>query len=1105
MREQDFIGREIWLQRFQDYLKQDQGIIWRITGQPGIGKSTLLRRFEHACDAIERPNVWLDMEGFLPAHGLDVLATLAGSARYFDTEKTNKTLKEKVGEGFKTATSGLVGVLELAKDFIPGGELAASAAKMVVDLAEGVAGNAAQISEHEAAAHPELYLLNALAAAGANGKKPVCLVDTYEHVLRADLKITSRLMFGYGQLREGQEKVMPLSAWLAEVFDYLESKGWRIVMVGRSIPRSKTDDNLPRFSRAEILEAAHNRPALRDYLPTQESAIANVLTTLSFDGNPLWLQVAMNLLENLLAEGKDLEQLAQQPDYLHDCFEEEDPFDLGAYDGIEHGRCKLALFNTLTRHIDGLEDQAWKIALPRVLDKGIVLQLFEPQQANAILHNFKIAGVFRVSGQQFTLHEEIRDLLLAYARSKGWLDTDATRALHGKLWDYLNSFYLGKLPLELRAKVSRGGLNAANFETIAAQLSEYFPLNWMLEACYHRVMSLAELPGNTVTPVQFWQGVGGSVLPPLAKWWVMENLPDNSAFQVSALTKIFSDELVNLRKTYGEETAQALRQTQLAGHTDVVNDIAFWECRIQKYALPGDYIGCAKALLNKGGKLSDNAPEGAIAVFDSMLQRFGDSTVPGVQEVCAMTLHNKGSILSNDDPAGAVAVYDSLLHRFGDSTVPNEQEACARALLMKGAMLQKLNDPAGAVAVFDSLVLRFGDSTVPGVQESCAKAFYNKSVMTLDPASTVAVVDSLLLRFGDSTVPGVQDPCAKALFNKGVTLGEKLNDPAGEIAVYDALLLRYGDSSVPGVQEWCATALFNKGGTLANKLNDPAGAVAVYDALLHRYGDSRVPGVQELCATALIYKGWTLGEKLNDPAGAVAVVDDLLHRYGDSSVPGVQERCATALIYKGVTLGEKLNDPAGEVAVVDDLLHRYGDSSVPGVQEQCATALVNKAIVLNRLGGVVEAVACYDDLLARYSQSENPTIQVQCQMALANTVEPLLVWGRNAEAIPRIHQVLERTDANKQEYAIMPFLLWLAEADTTPQAVLAAIRALSPEVAFTWGWGDIRPLVDKLPEPRKTQAECFIAFFEQHHDIVMLESCLAAVAGFDSAQPSDSP
>jgi tetratricopeptide (TPR) repeat protein len=289
-------------------------------------------------------------------------------------------------------------------------------------------------------------------------------------------------------------------------------------------------------------------------------------------------------------------------------------------------------------------------------------------------------------------------------------------------------------------------------------------------------------------------------------------------------------------------------------------------------------------------------------------------------------------------------------------------------------------------------------------------------------------------------------------------------DPEYLVQMVDEMLSRHGDSSDSAVQEYCTKALINKGWTLADKLNDPAGAVSLYDDLLHRYGDSSEPAIHIQCVNALISKSRVLEKKLNDPIGAVAAY---------------------------CILANNLNDPASVVAVYDALLHRYGDSAVSGVQEQCAKALFNKGWTLNRMHDVAGAVACYDDLLARYSQSENSVIQAQCQMTLANTVEPLLVWGRNAEAIPRIRQVLARTDAANQEFAIMLFLLWLAEADTTQDNVLAAIRALSPSVELTWVWDVIRPLVDKLPEPRKTQAECFIAFFEQHHDIAQLESCLA--------------
>jgi tetratricopeptide (TPR) repeat protein len=223
----------------------------------------------------------------------------------------------------------------------------------------------------------------------------------------------------------------------------------------------------------------------------------------------------------------------------------------------------------------------------------------------------------------------------------------------------------------------------------------------------------------------------------------------------------------------------------------------------------------------------------------------------------------------------------------------------------------------------------------------------------------------------------------------------------------------------------------------------------------------------------------------------MAVYDSLLQNFGDSTIPIVQVLCAMALRNKGVMLGEKLNNPQGAVAVYDSLRQRFGDSVIPTVQEQSVTVLVSKCVTLGRMDDLAGAIACYDDLLARYGQSENPVIRSQCQLALANMAELLLVLGKNEEAIPRIRQVLARTDATNLRFAILNFLLWLAEeADATQDDVLVAIRALSPTVEFTWVWDDIRLMLTQFPEPRKTQAECFIAFFEQHHDIAQLESCL---------------
>ncbi|MEZ5479562.1 MAG: tetratricopeptide repeat protein [Thiolinea sp.] len=74
-----------------------------------------------------------------------------------------------------------------------------------------------------------------------------------------------------------------------------------------------------------------------------------------------------------------------------------------------------------------------------------------------------------------------------------------------------------------------------------------------------------------------------------------------------------------------------------------------------------------------------------------------------------------------NDPQGAVATYDKLLQRFGDF-VPGVQEQCATALLNKGVTLsEKLNDPQGAVAAYDDLLQRFGDSPSPACRSSAPR------------------------------------------------------------------------------------------------------------------------------------------------------------------------------------------------------------------------------------------------------------------------------------------------------------------------------------------------------------------------------------------------
>jgi tetratricopeptide (TPR) repeat protein len=242
-------------------------------------------------------------------------------------------------------------------------------------------------------------------------------------------------------------------------------------------------------------------------------------------------------------------------------------------------------------------------------------------------------------------------------------------------------------------------------------------------------------------------------------------------------------------------------------------------------------------------------------------------------------------------------------------------------------------------------------------------------------------------------------------------------------------------------------------------------------------------------------KGSTLGETLDKPEEEIATCDKLLELYGDSTEPKVQMRCAKAMFNKAFTLGEKLDKPEEAVATYDELLNRYGDSKEPEVQTQCAKAMGNKGVTLGeKLDNLKEAFATFDELLKHYGASTNPKIQAICLSvlsALENSVEPLLVFGQNAQALLRIEQALARITPADPKRAIMLFLSGRAKPDTPLQTVLEAIHALPSDAQFGWNFDLLRrSLLPKLPEPRRTQAECFMDFFERHHDVAQLEQCL---------------
>jgi hypothetical protein len=145
---------------------------------------------------------------------------------------------------------------------------------------------------------PELQLLQQFADAGEF--RPVCLVDTFEHLLNDNKQLKSRLDFRFQTPQENSTiREMPVGAWLLPLFHYLQTHGWCIVVAGRVIDNQKNTE-LQAFNPMEIKAAIHSRPELDHFMNDYSDAMIRILSILSFNGNPLWLHLAMNKLERLL-------------------------------------------------------------------------------------------------------------------------------------------------------------------------------------------------------------------------------------------------------------------------------------------------------------------------------------------------------------------------------------------------------------------------------------------------------------------------------------------------------------------------------------------------------------------------------------------------------------------------------------------------------------------------------------------------------------------------------------------------------------------------------------------------------------------------------------
>jgi len=132
----------------------------------------------------------------------------------------------------------------------------------------------------------------------------------------------------------------------------------------------------------------------------------------------------------------------------------------------------------------------------------------------------------------------------------------------------------------------------------------------------------------------------------------------------------------------------------------------------------------ARSLLNKGVRLGElNRPEEELALYDQVVERFGDAPEPALGERVAKALFNKGVTLGalnrNEE---ALTAYDEVLRRFDNAPELALRELVAKTLVNKGVKLVGVNRSEEALQTYEQVVQRFGEAPEPTLRKRVASA-----------------------------------------------------------------------------------------------------------------------------------------------------------------------------------------------------------------------------------------------------------------------------------------------------------------------------------------------------------------------------------------------
>ena len=381
----------------------------------------------------------------------------------------------------------------------------------------------------------------------------------------------------------------------------------------------------------------------------------------------------------------------------------------------------------------------------------------------------------------------------------------------------------------------------------------------------------------------------------------------------------------------------------------------------------------AKELLRKALALAERGQlQDAVAAWDEVIRRFGESDAKADLEQVSLALVNKGKALGGLGRAEeALAVLDEVVRRFGADNGEGHPLAVATALAGKGGMLSNLDRHTEALAVWDEVAQRFGKSRVPALEALVANALVGMAVAlnTLNRhGEALEACDEMLERFGKSGSPALHGELAAAMVGRGHAL-IALNRVDEAINAWGAVVERFGRSDSLRIVEQVASALANVGTALfqSGRLEE---ALTAFEGVVRSYTAGDAPILREVIARCFVNRGNVLAA-LKREKEALSSWEEAIRGFEAGGSPEAAEPFCVALMNRAAAL-HHAGRPEEALELWGDVVERFGADDRPGLLTMVANAQTHRCALLEQSGRYEEALAVWQEVEDRFGNSDVP-------------------------------------------------------------------------------------------------------------------------------------